>query len=1349
MKGGKAMHNTSAQYKLDIKKPSRSFECKITIGDKIFYNEDIVDVIIDGNIQPQEGFMIGSTTSQTLDLTLLNKGDTIYSTNQVKVEIGLKTGNTIEYVLMGIFNIDDIEKTDYTTKFTCYDNMIKFETAYFSSLGDTSTLQQVVNELSSKTGVQFVGSLPAYNVKKLEGFTCREILSYVASVCGGNAVITRDGKFTIVYQKDINYFITADNYFDYKREEVKYKIGKVTCQVKEKETISKGSLGTDSMELLFENPWVTDSILQDIHNRLNGFEYLGYSMKWQGDLSLDVGDIITCTDVKGVVRKLPILSQKLTYTGGLTSEIAAKGESKNKNSFSSSGSTTNKVNRVVTDLALVNRAFIDYAHINDADIVNLKAQTAKIQNAEIEIANINNLIAGNISAGSTQTIHLTSANAVLDETLIKSGIAAKMSIGDLLAGNIDTNRFNVVGSNGNLTIKDNTIQIKDSARIRIQIGKDASEDYSMYVWDKQGNLMFDALGIKSSAIKDKIIRDDMISDNANINGAKINISSLITEINKDTNTNTLKSSKVLLDGTTQTLNVAFNSLNSTVNGVKSTTETNTTTLNVQQGKIDTLIKDTTIEENGTTAKLKDSYSVLKQTVNGINTTVASHSTSIGTLGTNVNNAQTTANNANTLADSKAKVFTATPTTPYKVGDIWTSGPSGDIMKCKVARVSGAYVAADWEKASKYTDDTKANAVEGKVTTVESKQVSLEQSLNGFKTTVSSTYSTKSELSTVDGKVTNLTTRIANAEQKITDSAIISTVSKTFISKADAEITYSTKASMTLTENQLRLDFSGVTGKNNFKTSSGDSYPNGKCELEHHDWGYSAYMGNGKAYRWQVTGNACRARFSKCITKNGVYSVSFFAKSLGGNYPTLTIDLCDKGHHKAYRVTKEWVLCKYENITISNYTKEVYNFLDINCNYTASLPWDMLISNIMINEGPQCLPWSENGSELIAGSTQIDASGVTIYNGALTVKNKTNQDVLTANAAGNLSMVGMITTFNDSRTKRQIELIKNDINFYDWETAENNLSIGRIYTGKQVVNGLTISTPSLTIKNTPVSYISICSDRSMLMHFDDYNRSTYSGHIPIWFYKNAIMGNGASMYFNMPVSTGQIFGGSDSKLVLQAPQGAGQGIQVQSNSGSVWANIVAGNNYPGLIRVDTYIDGNLAVSGSKNSIQKTKNYGERLINAYETAEYYYGDIGSGKIVNGECVISIDEILLECVNTSHQYHVFTQVYSGSINKIERFKDYFVVHGEEDTQFSWELKAKRLGYENHRLETPNDFDKTENYENMFNRHFEEFEAEKTAEKQSVEGDMYTNDTVAGDMLAHELDFKLDDFLLNKEEI
>lgn len=72
-------------------------------------------------------------------------------------------------------------------------------------------------------------------------------------------------------------------------------------------------------------------------------------------------------------------------------------------------------------------------------------------------------------------------------------------------------------------------------------------------------------------------------------------------------------------------------------------------------------------------------------------------------------AQTAATKAQTTADSKRRSFTATPTPPYDVGDLWTGGPSGELMRCKTAKATGTYSSADWEKASKYTDDTTATA----------------------------------------------------------------------------------------------------------------------------------------------------------------------------------------------------------------------------------------------------------------------------------------------------------------------------------------------------------------------------------------------------------------------------------------------------------------------------------------------------------------------------------------------------------------------------------------------------------------------------------------------------------------
>lgn len=64
--------------------------------------------------------------------------------------------------------------------------------------------------------------------------------------------------------------------------------------------------------------------------------------------------------------------------------------------------------------------------------------------------------------------------------------------------------------------------------------------------------------------------------------------------------------------------------------------------------------------------------------------------------------------AQDTADAKRRVFVVTPTTPYDVGDIWTQGEGGDIMRCIESRATGNFESSDWGKASKYTDDTVAN-----------------------------------------------------------------------------------------------------------------------------------------------------------------------------------------------------------------------------------------------------------------------------------------------------------------------------------------------------------------------------------------------------------------------------------------------------------------------------------------------------------------------------------------------------------------------------------------------------------------------------------------------------------------
>lgn len=71
-----------------------------------------------------------------------------------------------------------------------------------------------------------------------------------------------------------------------------------------------------------------------------------------------------------------------------------------------------------------------------------------------------------------------------------------------------------------------------------------------------------------------------------------------------------------------------------------------------------------------------------------------------------------ASQAQDTADGKRTVFTSTPYTPYKVGDLWVNGT--DLKVCNTARTTGSYVASDWGKATNY-DHTKT-AIDGGIVT---------------------------------------------------------------------------------------------------------------------------------------------------------------------------------------------------------------------------------------------------------------------------------------------------------------------------------------------------------------------------------------------------------------------------------------------------------------------------------------------------------------------------------------------------------------------------------------------------------------------------------------------------------
>ena len=267
------------------------------------------------------------------------------------------------------------------------------------------------------------------------------------------------------------------------------------------------------------------------------------------------------------------------------------------------------VSEAIIGRVSANEASISSLQSGKADIGDLQAAVADITLLDSDVANIKTIMAGNVGTGNLQTINLNSANTQLDVALIRTLLANNITVNDLKAGAIDTSRFTI--GEDNVIIDNRTIQIlDDNDVVRVQIGLDANDDFTFTLFDDTGNgILIDADGIHEGAVPDGLIVDQMVASNANIAGSKLDIDSVIQEIN-DNGTETISSTKVWFDTENRSLNALFADMQSDVSDLETTTASQTTAIEATQGKLSALITDDELERLNTRAGLAVSEGVV-------------------------------------------------------------------------------------------------------------------------------------------------------------------------------------------------------------------------------------------------------------------------------------------------------------------------------------------------------------------------------------------------------------------------------------------------------------------------------------------------------------------------------------------------------------------------------------------------------------------------------------------------------------------------------------------------------------------------------------------------------------------
>lgn len=607
-------NNVTDAFKATIRSPSRTFRGRLKINDKWIY-ANFKKLSYETSSSSEEYLQLGSAVAAKIELTIKRINE-LFENTEIPIEIGLKLpSGKYEYIPVGFFTAEHPTNDQATTTFTAYDRMMKTTGLYVSDLTYPASAVSVLDEISAGCGVPVDVSNVDSSIMvptKPVGYTYREMIGYIASLVGGFACVDRTGTIVIKWYSDVDYKLDVTRIMSFEKDESNYNLEKLSCNVDNSSTLTSGG---GILGVTFDNPFMTQDRLDNIFKKLSGFSYRGASVKTLGDVRLDPWDVITVKDGEGTY-KVPVMNIQQEYDGGLAMTITSYGKTQTEQEVDFKGPTTQQNERIYSDLILAkeliakkvdaewvkantvqaetiisinndlenirnnylksNVAEITYATIEslkslsgefaDLKATDFEAIKASVKDLNVDVEKVNTLLFGSATGTTITTDFANSVVSVIGNAQITSAMIKDLAFDKLTGIDINTTVMNVHSEDGKSIWKDNTIQISDKDRVRIQLGKDAAGDYNIYIWDKDGKLMFDPLyGVQEAGIKKAIIRNDMVSDNAAISGKKLDIDSVFSVMNAD-KSNTFKASKIHVDTTEQTLESTFQTINSYIDG---------------------------------------------------------------------------------------------------------------------------------------------------------------------------------------------------------------------------------------------------------------------------------------------------------------------------------------------------------------------------------------------------------------------------------------------------------------------------------------------------------------------------------------------------------------------------------------------------------------------------------------------------------------------------------------------------------------------------------------------------------------------------------------------------------------
>lgn len=341
------MLNISNEYKNLIGSSMREFVIKVIINGQEIDSKYLKSIKIEEISCSGEMVSIGDVCSNAFELEMFILKEAI-SFDQAKVVIksGLKLSNKIEWVDLGTYIVNEISREEYLIKLSGYDAMKRCEGVYEPGIvfDDKTRFIDVLNDLLKQCNITLAKiDLNEYENIIIdhcyENISCKELLGYLAGLMGCNARINRFGELEFYWYRNTGLTINDELIYQDSYQETlenEFVVNSLTSG-DEEHTYTCGS----GNGISFANPYMTQELLDKIFLKVNKFSYQPCTFKWRGNPGIENSDVI-----KYINKNIVIMKQTLLLDGGFSSEIECVGRVENDVVMKTSSPTEIKLNKL-------------------------------------------------------------------------------------------------------------------------------------------------------------------------------------------------------------------------------------------------------------------------------------------------------------------------------------------------------------------------------------------------------------------------------------------------------------------------------------------------------------------------------------------------------------------------------------------------------------------------------------------------------------------------------------------------------------------------------------------------------------------------------------------------------------------------------------------------------------------------------------------------------------------------------------------------------------------------------------------------------------------------------------------